>query len=185
MDYSDKYLIDLLNAALYDNIPKLPEANVNWEYIYEKSKKQNITALVYSSINKIKEKINIDVELCKGFEKQIILTSAYSVRQFSEFEKIHSLFSDNGLTFIGLKGCILRNLYPVPELRTMGDFDILIKKGELPEIKNKFIKLGYEIKKDYVGIICIKNSITWEIFTSLEQEFKENTKYWNKIFLNN
>lgn len=62
MDYSDKYLIDLLNAALYDNIPKLPEANVNWNHIYNKSKEQNITALVYSSINKIKNKIDIDKE---------------------------------------------------------------------------------------------------------------------------
>lgn len=185
MNYNDKYLIDLLNAVLYDSVPKLPRTDVNWEYIYNKSKEQNITSLVYSSINKIKDKINIDEEFCKKFEKQTILTSAYSVRQFSEFEKINSFFVDNGLTFIGLKGCILRNLYPVPELRTMGDFDILVEKEELSEIKDKFIKSGYEIKKDYVGITCFKNNITWEIFTSLEQEFKENTKYWDQKLLNN
>ena len=185
MNYNDRYLIILLNAALYDKIPQLPETNINWEYINDKSKEQNITALVYSSINKIKDKVNIDKELCKKFENQTILTSAYSVRQFSEFEKIHNIFVDNGLTFIGLKGCVLRNLYPMPELRTMGDFDILVKKEELSEIKDKFIKSGYEIKKDYVGITCVKNSITWEIFTSLEQEFKENTKYWDQKFLNN
>ena len=185
MNYNDEHLIDLLNAALYDNIPKLPKTNVNWDYIFNKSKEQNITALVYSSINKIKDKMNIDKELCKKFEKQTILISAYSVRQFIEFEKIHKFFSDNGLAFIGLKGCVLRSLYPVPEFRTMGDFDILVKKEEMTEIKDGFIKLGYEIKKDYVGITCVKNSITWEIFTSLEQEFKENTKYWDQRFLNN
>ena len=92
---------------------------------------------------------------------------------------------NNGITPICLKGCVIKTLYPVPELRTMGDFDILVNKEDLKKIKQLFSEAGYNIKKDYAGIVCNKNNIIWEIFTSIHAEFKINTEYWNHMFIEN
>ena len=107
----------------------------------------------------------------------------HSVKQFNEFNRISRNLSEKQINFIGLKGCVLRSLYPIPELRTMGDFDILIKEEHMPDIKQIFVEMGYSIQNDYVGIICTKNNIVWEIFVSLDEEIKVNTQYWDKQFI--
>ncbi len=182
MQYNDIYLIALLKASIYDKTPDFPTEAVDWQYIYNKSVEQNIAGLVYNALNKIIDKINIPSQLVEEWNKHTIASFMHSVKQFNEFKSVSSILTEKQIDFIGLKGCVLRSLYPVPELRTMGDFDILIKKEQLTAIKNIFSAKGYSAKNDYTGIIYSKNNIVWEVFFSLNEEFKINTDKWDKLF---
>lgn len=182
MKYDDVYLMSLIKAAIYNAVPEPPSENVDWNYVYDKSVEQNIAGLIYFAMNSMNGRLDISDELADKWRKYAMTSLAYSLNQFNEFERMNRRIKEKGIFFAGLKGCMLRSLYPVPELRTMGDFDILIKKEELPDIKQIFTSAGYTVQNDYTGIICSKKNIVWEIFYSLGEEFKNNTDKWDKLF---
>lgn len=49
--------------------------------------------------------------------------------QMQIFGEIKALLAKNGIKFVPFKGAVLRELYPDPEARTMGDIDLLIEKA--------------------------------------------------------
>ena len=66
-----------------------------------------------------------------------------SEKQLSDIADVRSLFLDNDISFISLKGAILKSLYPKPEMRTMGDIDLLIKIDEYKKIRSILNENGY------------------------------------------
>ena len=59
----------------------------------------------------------------------------YTEKQVSCIEQIRTVFTENNIAFVLLKGSIIKKMYPRPEMRTMGDIDVLIKDSEYPKIK--------------------------------------------------
>lgn len=67
-----------------------------------------------------------------------------SEKQLEEIKKIYTVFEENGIDYLPLKGCNMKHLYPKPELRAMGDADILIREEQYPKIKELLEEKGYE-----------------------------------------
>lgn len=105
--------------------------------------------------------------------------------RFDEFERMTEIIKNKGIQAIFLKGCVVRELYPTPELRTMGDFDVFVEKATLPKIKEIFTSEDYDITTESKGIDAIKGNNLWEIFFSLEDEFRVNADIWDKSFSSN
>ena len=58
-------------------------------------------------------------------------------------ERVCAEFDGAGIDYMLLKGCNLKQLYPKPELRLMGDADILIRTGQYNLIRPIMQKLGF------------------------------------------
>lgn len=54
-----------------------------------------------------------------------------------------------GIDFILFKGYVVRNYYPVPELRTFGDVDIIIHKEDRQKSDELMMALGFTRKEDW------------------------------------
>ncbi len=67
-----------------------------------------------------------------------------SQNQLNSAETLFHSFDKAGIDYLPLKGLILKHLYPYPELRPMGDGDILIRMSQYPEIREVMLSLGYE-----------------------------------------
>ena len=63
---------------------------------------------------------------------------------------IESMFEREQIPYLLFKGCIVRDVYPVPELRTYGDIDLLIHPQDRDRVHECFLKNGF---------ICTEN---WE-----------------------
>lgn len=184
------YIVELSRAAIFDDIPKDPESTVNWDYIYKKSIVQNIAGLLYTAVDKLDETNKPLPELLEKWQRDFFETIALTSRQHMEFVRISKLAKEYDICFIGLKGCIMRTFYPVPELRTMGDFDILLQQKDVNRVKELFKNQDYKIENDAFGIVCSKGIIHWEIFTTIGEEFRVDApewdnKYHNSIFMYN
>ena len=57
-------------------------------------------------------------------------TVAYQERMEREFVRTCNLLEAAGLSYMPLKGAVIRSLYPEPWLRTSGDIDILVKDAD-------------------------------------------------------
>ena len=66
-----------------------------------------------------------------------------SEQQLRAIASIYSAFDANKIDYLPLKGCNLKHLYPKPELRLMGDADILIRTEQYDEIRPIMEKLGF------------------------------------------
>ena len=66
-----------------------------------------------------------------------------SERQRQLLEKILQLFAEKNIRILPLKGMILREMYPLPEMRWMGDADILIDAAQYPAIKDLLQVQGF------------------------------------------
>ncbi len=63
--------------------------------------------------------------------------------QQKEVARVEEAFRQHGIDYLPLKGCNMRPLYPKPELRAMGDADILIRTEQYPQISEILPELGF------------------------------------------
>ncbi len=82
-------------------------------------------------------------ELFPGYCKILQL----SERQMQALGKLYAAFEENQIDYMPLKGCNMKQLYPRPELRTMGDADILIRMEQYERIVPVMEALGFTAKK--------------------------------------
>lgn len=66
-----------------------------------------------------------------------------SERQMRELKRVFQAFEDNGVDYMPLKGCRMKSLYPKPELRIMGDADVLIRIEQREAIAAVMEALGF------------------------------------------
>lgn len=64
--------------------------------------------------------------------------------QMREIRRIFAAFDENGIDYLPLKGCRMKSLYPKPELRVMGDADILIRLEQYEAIRPIMKSLGFK-----------------------------------------
>lgn len=66
-----------------------------------------------------------------------------SERQMAAVNRLYEAFDEAQIDYMPLKGCKMKGLYPKPELRIMGDADILVRSEQYEAIKPVMEGLGY------------------------------------------
>lgn len=184
MTTDQEYFIQLSRAAIFDEEPPLPLENVDWQYIWDKSREQNLTGLLASKVIKLpKDKLPENID---QWNLSMMQTAMIMGDRFDEFERMIEILKENEIEPICLKGIVLKELYGnFALLRTMGDFDVWVEKEKIPKIKEIFISEGYSATDESMGINVSKGAHFWEIFFTLEEEFRANCQEWDKRFPEN
>lgn len=148
MDKNEKTLIDILKSSIKDNKMNYTEVDdINWKDLIKESRVHQISPLVYYSLEKSSLEL-IEKSIIDDWRKEIFLVNIIQKRHIKEMVKITLGLREAGVEIIVLKGIVLRNLYPVRELRTMSDGDILIHERDFEKTKNYLISIGYECGPD-------------------------------------
>lgn len=144
-----------------------------------------------------------DQEFMRIMKEQTFLPFLYKVDKRKEFRKyyyqsclIHEKFNEvgkivddiltqNNIPHVFLKGYEIQNLYPDPNLRMMGDIDLLVKPEDYKKalhclINNEF-KAIEDSEKDYT---LLYNNISIELHHKLFEDFRILNEYFNKPFDN-
>lgn len=111
------------------------------EQLYEISQRHDLSHIIGNALinNKI---LQFKSELYDKYQKRIML-SLYRYEQSNyEFGEIVKLFEREGIRFIPLKGVVLRELYPLPWMRTSCDIDILIEKENIDRATECLLDFG-------------------------------------------
>lgn len=138
---NSSYLIHLISCALNDTSPEeLPE-NVTWEDIYRLAKYHSIDNLVFYSIEKLEKKPN--EELYKKWMESRDKAIFKGITQLYERDIIIEKLTKAGIDICPLKGCIIKELYPSQDMRTMADLDILMDSNKADLVKKVFKEMGY------------------------------------------
>lgn len=121
----------LIKSAITDEKIIISE-KFNWNHALEIAVKHQIGVLVYCGI--LNSDANVPSEVLKHFENLAYKSIALNHKQLYELEERYNEFDRNGIDYMPIKGAVIKYLYPKPEMRAMGDADILIKPEQYDEI---------------------------------------------------
>ncbi len=178
MTAEQEFFIMLSRSAVFDEDPPLPPEDIDWQYIWNKAYEQNISGLLASTILKLpKDKQPPNAAQWRSI---MIQTMVIMSQKNAEFERMSAKLKENQIDPICLKGCVLKDLYPDPALRVMGDFDVLIEKQQRKTAEAVFENNGYKINRNTLFSALDNGTAHWEIFESLEDDFRDDPLRWNR-----
>ncbi len=104
--------------------------------------------------------IPMSAPLMDSFRTDYFRTLLHHERQQAALDRLYAAFEAAGVDYLPLKGAVLKPLYPQPELRPMGDADILIRLDQYAAIRPILEDLGFayqtesghEIKWDHPAL---------------------------------
>ena len=182
MSPEQTYIIALSKAAIFDEDPPLPPEDIDWQYIWDKAYEQNISGLLASAIKKLPDEQK--PENFSQWKSVMMQTLAIMTKKFIEFDNMSQKLAGAGDRLICLKGIVVKDFYPVPEFRTMGDFDLLT--DNIGKSKSIFEENNYSITDDKISFEASDyEKINWEVFTTLENEFRINSEKYDNIIREN
>lgn len=144
MDNKQKQLVKILSLAIgRENSIDLSNEEINWKDIINEAESHSIKALIYSTVKNMGLLKEVEGDILNQWKKETILTGVSQINHVNTVGYILSKFNKENIPVIVLKGLVVRDLYPNPEFRTMGDADILVHEKDLDKVRKLFNSLGY------------------------------------------
>lgn len=134
-----------LDDRTRDEIEDLAKAGIDWRAVFERSKFEGISSLLYMHIQDIPSVASrVPAEILSrlraiyhgNWARNSILTDHWS--------EIMTLFERTGVQSITHKGmALIHSVYSDPGLRPMADIDLLIRAADLPLVRQTLQRAGF------------------------------------------
>lgn len=141
-----KYLIGLLSSALYDAQPQNPPENQDWEEIYRQAVRHGVANMACYGLDRVQENQKPPLDVMRKFRIECKKGMAREAAQHFAVEQILRTFEESGVASLPVKGCLIKYLYPRPDMRLMADIDILIKNEQAEQARGLMPALGYTVE---------------------------------------
>ncbi len=144
MIYDQKSILLLLRLALLgekdnDYINQIAFDQIDWNNAYQLFKEHAIVPLMSDIARYIPESYS---ELSKKWKSDIYQNVYLYSRLVKQQEKILAGFEKKQIPVVVLKGTSAAKYYPKPQLRTMGDIDLLVKTKDYEYAVDCLVNLG-------------------------------------------
>ena len=145
MKEEQRVFLQIVQDFIFGNKTATPK---EYDEIIKNAKKQNLEGIIYYQTR-------IDT-LQKNYYASII---RYKQLLFAQNE-INKCLDSEKIEYYFIKGLKIAETYPIPQLRTMSDIDIIIHKEDNKNIQQILEDLGYTyISENEHEIVYKKNSI--------------------------
>lgn len=156
MDINSRYFISLLSLFIKDTVPVNPgcmaenngngnigQSEVDWEEIYKLANIHSMGGIVYLAVQKLEEAQKPDISTINKFKSDFFYATYRCEEQEKAYREIVELFNEEKINHLFFKGIVIRDYYPVKQMRTQGDIDFLVHREDQEKVKNIFTRLGY------------------------------------------
>lgn len=137
------YFIHLLSCALNSQQPKEKPDNVSFDDLFALANMQLFANLAWVSVSKLNNKP--EPQLAQKWETTYTVELVRCATQLYELDCLVAAFTSQGFDVMPLKGSVIRNYYPVPDMRTMSDIDLLVKTQDRQRVREILAQCGYEL----------------------------------------
>lgn len=172
MELAQKGFLTIIKSAITGARLTLPDG-FTLEQVADWTRRHHVLTLIYDGAARcgVSKGLPVMQELFRGYVKQLQV----SERQMQQVRAIFRTFEEHGIEYMPLKGCKLKELYPQPELRKMGDADILIRTEQYPKIRPLMESLGFAEKVESDHELIWENSALYlELHKRLIPSYNED-----------
>ena len=139
------FFIRLLRDYVHQEASTAPSQEIDWETIFRFANEQDLAGIIYYQSRDI---TGIPAKIVRKIREGFLSNAYISVNMDYAYREIARLFEQDSIEHMPFKGALVRDYYPHPELRTMGDRDILIHPEDRDASDEAILSLNYEKKKD-------------------------------------
>lgn len=174
--------LQLLRDYVHQCSSDLPLKEINWEKLVEYAREQSLCGILYIQCRGF---LTQDSEALEKLHQGFYSAVYDSVNGTVAWKQIREKFEKAGLSYLSFKGEVLRRYYPDPELRTMGDRDVLIHHQDRETADRLIRSLGYEKYVDNHAVWTYsKPNIVFEIHDIMFYEYLSNQIDYREYFGN-
>lgn len=189
MDNVQKNIVKMLSASVRKkNVVFNRDEKINWNDLIEEAEAHKVTPLIYSSISKDDAIKVMDKETLNSIKKKVFYSSVGQSSHIKKVAEVLEKFNNAGIPLIVLKGLVVRDYYPIPDLRTMCDADVLVHEDDLDKVSALMISLGYTKSKEKddhgAHLVFYKGSTVFEVHWTLinDRFFKGDKSFEDKLW---
>ncbi len=148
------------------------DKKINFRKLFKYAKAHNLLGIVYCAVSKMKNSNDLPPDFVDALKNKFFDLIYLYECQSSKLDEVKRLFSSSDTLFIVFKGARLRELYPVPESRAMGDIDMLIYPEDRDKVKKLLTTNGFEcVKQNGPVYNYTKDGVLFEIHTKLISQY--------------
>ena len=144
MDVTEATVLSMTRAGLLGEKCSI-DPQTDWSKLFSIAYRQGIINIIYRSLKH--SDTGIPEDFLRLFQVEALRNIRTDYQQRSELKSLFESFEEAGIRYLPIKGILIKNLYPRPELRWMSDADIIIEKNSLEQVCPLMEKLGYAFKK--------------------------------------
>lgn len=146
MDRESEYLLSLLRDFLLEREPEKAQ-DVAWDKLWQLAQIHNVMGIV--GYMAMRHGICPDAAMASRLRFACLQTVTLYTQRHEQAKKRLQALCHAGIAYIAMKGLVLRDFYPVPELRTYGDIDLVIQQGDREKCHELFLDWGFQVKTDW------------------------------------
>lgn len=178
LSYNYKFFIQLVNSFI-NNKPIKPEADVDWDEIIRLAKINNLLGIIFTCVDKMDKAYRPKDELYKALKKSFLIQVRNSDQIEMYIKKVVNAFEKENIDHIFLKGYEIKHCYPIPELRSMSDVDVVIRREDREKSDRVLKELGYEGNYTNCEVWDYRKKLSYiEVHTSMvSDEIKQGIDY--------
>lgn len=173
-------VIYLASCAVNKRIPDKDKiADMNMDAVYSLAKKHMIMSMVAYAVESagISDKRSVEA-IAKAVRKSALFDM--------EWDHIRKEFEDAHIWYMPLKGAILKGMYPKYGMREFSDFDILVDRTRVVDVRNIMEGQGFNTEKYAVGnhdVYFKSPCLNFEMHSALfnENYFKRFYEYYKDV----
>ena len=123
-----------------------------------------------------KSKVSLSEGSFAVLQKRVIMLASLDARQELEIKKLYKSFNNEDIQYMPLKGAIIKEYYPSPEMRYMGDIDVLVNPSQYKKIKTIMENMGFAfvVESDHEYVWEKKNTLRVELHKRLIPSYNED-----------
>ena len=157
-DKTANIAMELASLSLAGKKPEqIPYSDKDLEAVFKYVKISGISAITFMALENA---IDVSDESSFMFEwKKMRLNAMRRNLLFDqERSEITKFLEQNGIWYLPLKGSVIKEMYPNPEMREMNDNDILIDQNGRDQAKDFMLGRGYQVKPNDKGVMDDKGN---------------------------
>ena len=112
-----------------------PAEQLNYGEVLKLAEEQSMAALIYYQCA---DWMNYGF-LDNAFRKAVIQEGYFAVNRTYLFKELVTYMENKKIPFICMKGSVFKNLYDIPEIRSMGDIDIIVRQEDKEKVNDIFV----------------------------------------------
>ena len=155
----------------------------DWAKLFAFSKGHSLGTLFYYAT---KDRTDIPEDTRRAVLRHYLAQINQQAGQDYLREKLFCAFNDRKIDFLPIKGLLLRDLYPKPEMRTSCDVDFLYKEPQKQMVEKVLTDFGFtKIKENFnhgewtSGIVTVENH--QHLYGSNDKFFEYYKDVWDKV----
>lgn len=107
-----------------------PSEEMEIKLLFQMAEKHSLAGVIYVQCKSwIK-----DTEVMNGLSKDFMGDVFFSVNRQEMLRELTEKLLQKNISFVCMKGGVIRDSWPIPELRTMGDIDLIIQKKDRSKV---------------------------------------------------